>query len=49
MTILRELFAFLRTNKKLWLLPIVLVFVLLGTLVVLAQGSVLAPLIYSIF
>ncbi|MCO4100410.1 DUF5989 family protein [Gemmatimonas sp.] len=49
MTILRELFAFLRTNKKLWLLPIVLVFVVLGTLVVLAQGSVLAPLIYSIF
>jgi hypothetical protein len=49
MTILRDLFAFLRTNKKLWLLPIVLVFVLLGTLVVLAQGSVLAPLIYSIF
>ena len=46
MTILRELFAFLRTNKKLWLLPIVLVFVVLGTL---AQGSVLAPLIYSIF
>lgn len=49
MTILRELFAFLRQNKKLWLLPIVLVFVALGTLVVLAQGSVLAPLIYTIF
>lgn len=49
MSILRELVAFLRVNKKLWLLPIVLVFVALGTLVVLAQGSVLAPLIYSIF
>jgi len=49
MTIIRELFAFLRVNKKLWLLPIVLVFVALGALVVLAQGSVLAPLIYSIF
>jgi hypothetical protein len=49
MSILRELFAFLRQNKKLWLLPIVLVFLALGTLVVLAQGSVLAPLIYTIF
>ncbi len=49
MSILRELFAFLRENKKLWLLPILLVFVAIGTLVVLAQGSVLAPLIYSVF
>lgn len=49
MSIVRELVDFLRLNKKLWLLPIVLVFVALGTLVVLAQGSVLAPLIYSIF
>jgi len=49
MSIVRELVEFLRLNKKLWLLPIVLVFVALGTLVVLAQGSVLAPLIYSIF
>jgi len=49
MTLLRELFAYLRVHKKLWMLPIVLIFVALGTLVVLAQGSVLAPLIYSIF
>ena len=49
MTLLRELFAYLRVHKKLRMLPIVFVFVVLGTLVVLAQGSVLAPLIYSIF
>jgi len=49
MTLLRDLFAYLRVHKKLWMLPIVFVFVALGTLVVLAQGSVLAPLIYSIF
>jgi hypothetical protein len=48
MTMLRELFAFLRVNNTRWLPPIVLVFVALGTLVVLAQGSVLAPLIYLI-
>jgi hypothetical protein len=49
MSFLRELWAFLRVRKKLWLLPIIVVMVLLGTLLIVAQGSVLAPLIYTIF
>ena len=44
-----EVWAFLRQNKKLWLLPIVLVLLLLGALLVFAQSSALAPFIYSIF
>jgi hypothetical protein len=45
----KEMFAFLRYRKKLWLLPIIIVMVLLGGLLVLAQGSVLAPFIYTLF
>jgi hypothetical protein len=45
----RELWAFMRVRKKWWLLPIILVMVLLGALLVFAQGSVLAPFIYAIF
>ncbi|HUQ98641.1 MAG TPA: DUF5989 family protein [Gemmatimonadaceae bacterium] len=45
----RELLEFMRDRKKLWLLPIVTVLVLLGGLLVLAEGSALAPFIYSIF
>jgi hypothetical protein len=49
MSFLRELWAFLRVRKKVWLLPIIVVMVLLGTLLIIAQGSVLAPLIYTLF
>lgn len=49
MEFLKELLAFLRVRKKLWLAPIVIVMVLLGGLLVLAQGSVLAPFIYTLF
>jgi hypothetical protein len=49
MSFLRELWAFLRVRKKIWLLPIIVVMVLLGTLLIVAQGSVLAPLIYTLF
>jgi hypothetical protein len=49
MFFLKEMFAFLRYRKKLWLLPIIIVMVLLGGLLVLAQGSVLAPFIYTLF
>jgi hypothetical protein len=49
MEFLRELWAFLRVRKKLWLAPIIIVMVLLGGLLVLAQGSVLAPFIYTLF
>ncbi|MGI8654591.1 MAG: DUF5989 family protein [Pyrinomonadaceae bacterium] len=44
-----EIWLFLRENKKLWLLPIIVVLVLLGALLVFAQSSALAPFIYSLF
>lgn len=49
LALLGEFTAFLRQNKKLWLLPIVLTLVLLGALLVFAQTSALAPFIYTIF
>lgn len=49
MGLLRELWAFMRERKKLWLLPIIVVLMLVGGLLVLAQGSALAPFIYTIF
>lgn len=45
----RELWAFMRIRKKFWLLPAVVVLFLLGMLLVLSHGSVLAPFIYTIF
>lgn len=44
-----ELWAFMRERKKFWLLPIVVVLVLLGSLIVLTQGSAVAPFIYTLF
>ncbi|MFI5179320.1 MAG: DUF5989 family protein [Vicinamibacterales bacterium] len=44
-----EFFQFLRTEKKYWLAPIVIVFVLLGLLIVLSQSSAVAPFIYTLF
>ena len=49
MDFLRELFQFLKARKKFWLLPIILVMVLFGGLLVLAQGSAVAPFIYTLF
>jgi hypothetical protein len=49
MSLVAELWAFLRVRKKWWLIPIILVMVVVGSLLVLAQGSVLAPFIYTIF
>jgi hypothetical protein len=49
MSIARELWSFMKVRKKWWLLPIILVMVLVGSLLVFAQGSVLAPFIYTIF
>jgi len=49
MEFLIELWAFLRVRKKLWLAPIILVMLMLGGLLVLAQGSVVAPFIYTLF
>lgn len=45
----RELWEYMKTRRKWWLLPVMLVLILLGGLLVFAQGSVLAPFIYSIF
>ena len=47
--ILGELWAFMRVRKKWWLLPIIIVLVLVGVLLIFAQGSVLAPFIYTVF
>ena len=49
MGFLVELWTFLRVRKKLWLAPIILIMVLLGGLLILAQGSVVAPFIYTLF
>ena len=46
---LSELWAFMRERKKFWLLPIVLVLLLFGTLLVLTEGSAVAPFIYTLF
>jgi len=48
-SILKELWQFLRVRKKWWLAPILIMLVLLGGLIVLTQGSALAPFIYAIF
>lgn len=48
-SVLIQLFQFLKEHKKWWLLPIILVFILLGGLIVLAKGSALAPFIYALF
>jgi hypothetical protein len=47
--VVSELWQFVRENKKYWLAPIVLVLLLVGALLVVAQGSALAPFIYTIF
>jgi competence protein ComGC len=46
---LLEFWAFLRARKKFWLLPILLVMLIFGTLLLLAQGSAVAPFIYTLF
>ena len=49
MSFLAELWRFLRVRKKFWLLPLILVLLIFGGVLVLAQGSVLAPFIYTLF
>jgi hypothetical protein len=49
MEFLKELWVFMRTRKKYWLFPIVVMMALLGVLIVLAQGSAVAPFIYTLF
>ncbi|MFQ5659305.1 MAG: DUF5989 family protein [Gammaproteobacteria bacterium] len=47
--LLRDLWLFMRTRKKYWLAPIIIVLLLLGGLIFLAQGSAVAPFIYTLF
>ena len=49
MDLLKELLSFLKTRKKLWLSPIILLMLIIGGLLIFAQGSVVAPFIYTIF
>jgi len=49
MGFLREVWAYFRVRKKFWLLPVVVVMGLLGGLLVLTQGSAIAPFIYTLF
>jgi hypothetical protein len=49
MSFLMELWEFMRVRKKYWLLPIIVAMLLLGGLLILAQGSAVAPFIYTIF
>lgn len=49
MSLIRELILFVRSRKKYWLMPIFIVIVILGALVVVAEGSAVAPFIYTLF
>ena len=49
MSLVNEFYLFMKERKKWWLLPIIVVMVLVGALLVFAQGSALAPFIYTIF
>ena len=49
MELVKELWLFLRVRKKLWLAPIIIVMFNLGGLIILAEGSVVAPFIYTLF
>jgi competence protein ComGC len=49
MDFVAELWRFMRARKKFWLLPMILVFAIVGVLVVMTQGSAIAPFIYTLF
>jgi len=49
MSILSEMWAFLRARKKLWLMPVLLMMAIFGALLILAQTSAVAPFIYTLF
>jgi len=49
LSFIREMWQFLRQRKKFWLLPLLVVMALLGVLIVMAQGSAVAPFIYTLF
>ena len=49
MSFLIEFFNFLKQRKKYWLLPIIIIFLIFGGLIILTQGTAIAPFIYTIF
>lgn len=49
MLFITEFWSFLRQRKKYWMLPLILMTLMIGTLLVLAQGSAIAPFIYTLF
>jgi len=49
MSFVGDLWGFMKTRKKFWLLPIILVLLLFGMLIVLTSGSAIAPFIYTLF
>jgi hypothetical protein len=49
MSFVKELWTYMRTRKKYWLIPILLMMGVLGALIVLAKGSAIAPFIYTLF
>jgi hypothetical protein len=49
MSFLSELFVYMRTRKKFWLAPVLILLLIFGGLIILAKGTAVAPLIYTIF
>jgi Family of unknown function (DUF5989) len=49
MGVMNELWGFMKERKKWWLLPVIFVMIVVGSLLIFAQGSALAPFIYTIF
>lgn len=49
MEFLKDLWLFMKERKKFWLLPIILILLLLGVVIVFAEGSAIGPFIYSLF
>lgn len=49
LSLIKDLWSFMRVRKKFWLAPVILVMLLLGGLIVLSQGSAVAPFIYTLF
>ena len=47
--LMKDLWGFMKTRKKFWLAPIILVLLLLGALIVLSEGSAVAPFVYTLF
>jgi len=49
MEFIKELFSFLKTRKKYWLIPLIIILLIISFIIVFASGSALAPFIYTIF